>query len=199
MMPVTMSNSTMSEVAGWLGSVQRFIEQIKDNTQRKKKQKVSGVRQAYRLGNKIFGKALQLPVVLVPPALHHDRARHRSKPATKTIAAAEGRTRKPCSKHRTPRAWLQQRSSKNRNQSIDSQVRDEHAEEEAEKAEDQYPAREQPPFRGGAAALGLHLRSFRLSPLLRRRGRVYPGTRAMRFVSHTIGEQGEGRLYASST
>jgi hypothetical protein len=29
MMPVTMSNSTMSEVAGWLGSVQGFIEQIK--------------------------------------------------------------------------------------------------------------------------------------------------------------------------
>lgn len=43
MMPLTMSNSTMSEVAGWLGSVQGFIEQVKDNTQRKKNRKFQGL------------------------------------------------------------------------------------------------------------------------------------------------------------
>ena len=81
---------------------------------------------------------------------------------------------------------------------IDSQVRDEHAEEEAEEAEDQYPAREQPPVRGRAAVLGLHLpplRSFRLSPLLRR---VVP-CRVYAFrESHHRRARG-GRLYAGST
>lgn len=93
---------------------------------------------------------------------------------------------------------LQQRSKK-RNQSIgDSQVRDEHAEEEAEEAEDQYPAREQPPVRGGAAVLGLHLpplRSFRPPHLCS--GGLSRAMYAFR-ESHHRRARG-GRLYAGST
>jgi hypothetical protein len=90
---------------------------------------------------------------------------------------------------------------------IDSQVRDEHAEEEAEEAEDQYPAREQPPVRGRAAVLGLHLpplRSFRLSPLLRRSCRVVSSLGRLEDSCYAFRESHHrrakgGRLYAGST
>lgn len=146
-------------------------------------------------------------LVLVPPPLHHDRARHRSKPATTTIAAAEpvslavarGTQNSPGTDGSNRESGAEKPIYY-----IDSQVRDEYAEEEAEKAEDQYPAREQPPVRGRAAVLGLHLpplRSFRVSPLLRRvvsiPGWLEDSCFAFR-ESHHRRARG-GRLYAGST